>query len=300
MPRPDLSLNFQNPQVLMVSALVLTLLGLLFGFSQRLFDLYVLWTHDSLRSIGMIMPVAAGYFLYKKRNQLSFEHGSWMGLVLMLLPLLLNFLMGSHVTLNGTFFSKNLSLNLITTGALLAMYFSGALIYFSGFSAWRVARFSLFLLLWVNPMPGMFSAWDFQLQTIAALTARGFAHLISLPVEPGLLKMMFAPELGMFIAPECNGLRGVTAMLCLSLILGHHFNLSFKKHVFFVTFSVMIAYVMNLLRLCLVVIYYWFAVRNDALAAWGTEIDYAIGGALFFACVLFLMNFPSWIGQDET
>ena len=63
---------------------------------------------------------------------------------------------------------------------------------------------------------------------------------MSVPVEPGLLKLMFAPHLGMFIAPGCDGLRGVSTMLCLSLIVGHYYRMRPAQHGMFVLLSIVL------------------------------------------------------------
>ena len=273
-------------------ALLLTLLGLWAGLSVKLMVLLTLWQTDPLRSIGCIMPMAAAFFIWKQRKEFSWDQGSWWGLGLMALPLAWSWMTGGDAILGGFLGHHYLAMNVAPTGLLLLAYFSGAVLFFGGLSALKGLQFPLFLLLFVNPVPGLVVGFDFQLQTIAALVARSFAALLSVQVEPGLLKMMFAPNLGMFIAPGCNGLRGVAAMFCLSMLVGHYYRMTTKHQTAYVISAVLLAYVMNLVRLCLVVIYYWCALRIHAIAHLGTEIDYVIGGSLFFMAALFVFGYP--------
>ena len=65
-----------------------------------------------------------------------------------------------------------------------------------------------------------------------------------------------------------------------------------KHHALYVLTSVLLAYVLNLVRLCCVVIYYGLALHINAIADLGTEIDYAIGGVLFFVAAFFVFGYP--------
>jgi len=267
-------------------------LGLYWGLTPKLNHLWFLWMTDPLRQIGIIMPLAALYFFFKAAPDIDWTQGRWWGSALMALPIVWSLTWGADASLSGPIAGRPTGIGLAPTGLLLAFCFSGAAVFFGGVAAWRTLRFPLFLLLWVNPIPSVLTAFDLQLQTIAALTARGFAHLIGLPVEPGLLRMMFSPSLGMFIAPECNGLRSMAAMLCLSLIWGHVHGMSRLAHGLYVLTAVTMAYLMNLVRLCLVVVYYGFAVRFESIASMGEEIDYVIGGFVFFGLALFVFGVP--------
>jgi exosortase J len=186
-------------------------------------------------------------------------------------------------------------IHLTTAGLLLCAYASGAVILFGGLRAWRRARFGLLLLLLVNPVPGIFTSFvDLPLQAIGAHIARGFAALIGVPVSSGTLTMMFAPNLGIFIAAGCDGMRGAVSMGLLALVIGHLRRLRPTAHTLFVLAAMVIAYIFNLLRLCAVIGYYWFALRIPVLGNYGTGIDYLIGGLLFVCAAGFLFAAPRW------
>jgi exosortase J len=275
-------------------AVVLVLLGL-GGLTQQLSELWALWMGDPLRSFGMLLPLAAVCIGVRRFKAADWrEPGSWWGFAAMLTAVLvaafsanrnfsIAFLFGAHV----------LPLHVIPVGCLLYLYFAGAVLLFGGRKAFRTHRFPLALLLFVNPVPQMFTmVADLPLQAIGAHTARSFAQWLSVPVNGDTLKLMFSPQLGMFVAPGCDGLRGAVALGYLALIVGHLKRMRYPGWALFVGGAVLLAYLFNLLRLCGVILYYWVALRIPAISGLGTEADYVIGGILFFGAALFLFGMP--------
>ena len=275
-----------------LTALLLVLVGAMLVLTQSLQELWHLWLTDALRSIGMAIPVAAAYFAWREGRELSWRDGQWWGLLLMLLPLWLQGSMGQPLTLMIPVHGMLFNLAITSPGVLWLLYFSGACVYFGGMRAWCTLKFPLWLLLLVNPVPHAVDRLDISLQIIAATVARAFAGLIHVPVEEGLLRMMFAPNLGIFIAPGCDGMRGMAAMLVISLLAGRYYGLRPLGHLGFVIGAVLAGYVLNLVRLCLVVVYYRIALAWPSLGAYGTEIDYVIGGTLFCVAAGYLWYLP--------
>ncbi len=267
----------------------------LWCFADPLRDLWALWTQDPLRSIGILIPPASAWLALRAWRPGDWSRGGtcW-GLGLMIAAMgLARLSADGPLTLQLMTASGTAAINLIPTGVTLSAYVSGAVLLFGGWCAWRRARFALLLLVLVNPVPGVLNTWaDLPLQALAARSARAFAAALNVPVDGNALKLMFAPNLGMFIAPGCDGLYGAATMGVLALIVGHLRALPMTRHALYVFGAVAVAYSCNLLRLCGVVIYYWFALRIPAIADYGTEADYLIGGAVFFLAAAFLFSFP--------
>ncbi|HET8552121.1 MAG TPA: exosortase J [Gammaproteobacteria bacterium] len=272
--------------------------GLYFCFLQQLFGLWTLWWNEPLRSIGMAIPPACLMLCLRVWRLEDFSRGgTWWGLALVLPSLILA--LASSV---GLFRLLHLIVPLgadtppailVPNGLLLAAYISGIVLLFGGAQTWRKAWFPLLLLIFVNPVPHFFQALvDLPLQQFAAHTARSFAALIGVPISGGTLVMMFSPDLGMFIAHGCDGLRGAVAMGYTALVVGYLYELSWRRWAVYVLAAVALAYLFNLLRLCAVVIYYWFAKQAPALAGHAALADYIIGGILFFCAALFLFSLP--------
>ncbi|MDE2235666.1 MAG: exosortase J [Gammaproteobacteria bacterium] len=280
--------------VLCAMALVVGL-GLWLCCAYPLRELWTFWTTDPLRSIGLAIPIASLVLLVRAWRWEDLNHGgTWWGLPVVLGALLLA---RTAYTLPLQFYLHSAyglpSFEVIPFGALLFAFTSGVVLLFAGAHAWRRAWFALLLLLFVNPVPHGFDVLvDLPLQYFAAHVARGFAALIGVPVSTGVLQMMFTPRLGMFIAPGCDGLRGAVAMGYLALVIGYLYRLTWLRWALYVLGAVLLAYVFNLLRLCGVVIYYWFAMRLPAIADHATLADYLIGGVLFFCAALFLFSIP--------
>jgi len=135
----------------------------------------------------------------------------------------------------------------------------------------------------VNPMPRLFEHFaDLPLQSFAASAAREFASMLRVPISgDGLRLSFFHQELGMYIAPACNGLRSAVAMGYLALIIGHLYGLTSWTHTLYVSGAVMLAYMLNVLRLCLLVVFYCLAHRIPVLGFHAVGADYLIGAVLF-------------------
>jgi exosortase J len=262
----------------------------LLAFSAQLQGLVRLWINDPLRSAGMLVPITSVVLAWRAWRGTAWDgSGCAWGLVLAVAAMACGLALdGAQLVLgfHGT-------LNLLPAGVLLAAYVSGVVLYFWGTRVWTAARFPILLLSLTNPVPQLAQRLvDLPLQAFAARVARAFAALIGVPVSPGTLRMMFAPDLGMFIAPGCDGLRGAVAMGMMALVLAYLYRLRLGWRIVCVAGAVLLAYAFNLLRLCCVVIYYWLALRLPGLGAYGTEVDYAIGATLFCAAAVLLLGVP--------
>lgn len=285
------------------------LFGGLLSFLPQIHSLFVLWTTDPLRSIGALIPPVSlwlavrawssrGWEDWKNTEALKGAAGFW-GVALMVAA------MGAataDTALDGQRLMLGVNygvvgVHLIPPGVVLSAYFSGFVLQFGGWRAWRIVAFPLLLLVLVNPVPSFFTTLlDPLLQSVGARTARHFAALIGVPVSGDALKLMFSTQLGIFIAPGCDGLRGGVAMGLMALVIGYLRALRVIPLFVFAVAAVMLAYISNLLRLCAVVTYYWFALRIPSLGQYGTQADYLIGGILFFCAATMLFHL-SKIGE---
>jgi exosortase J len=266
--------------------------GLWWSMHQRLWVLWVLWTSDPLRSVGILLPPASLFLslrVWRGRHWRTTD-GSWWGLGLVAISLLITWLL-SKVQIAMVF--PNGAAFFVFSGLLIWMFVSGVVVLFGGVEAWRLAIFPLALLLFVNPVPNFFSsAIDLPLQHLAARITRELAAALGMSLTGSRLQLMFAPSLGMFIAPGCNGLRGAVAMGYLALVIGHLYQMRTALHALYVVGAVLLAYGFNLVRLCSLVVCYWLALRLPQLAGHMAAVDYAIGAGLFFIAGLFLFQVP--------
>ena len=255
--------------------------------------LWPIWMNDALRSIGMYFPVVSVILILRVWRQLGWERrGTWWGL----LPLLYAVLMGraGGNAVQAMAFTPTSAISLLPLGLTVFAYGSGVVLLLGGWRVWRKALFPLVLLLLVNPVPAAFAKIDLPLQYFCARTAHAFALAIGVHPDASQLRLMFAPDFGMFIAPGCNGIRGAVTMAYLALILGYVYRFSLRMHVLSVAAAVALGYVFNLIRLCVLVLFYWVALRFPSLQAHGEGADYMIGGLLFLSAALMFAALVRW------
>ncbi|MDE1155777.1 MAG: exosortase J [Acidobacteriaceae bacterium] len=270
-------------------ATLLTLAGVFSVYSTVLY-LWALWTTDPLKSIGGFIPVVSLVLVLRVWRSLGWEmNGTWWGLPLLAATIALVHLRDHAiielvVTPSWAVFVPPHSL-------VAFLYVSGAVLLFGGTRLYRAALFPICLIWFVNPVPHTFNLWvDLPLQHASALIARGFAHAMGQQLSPDQLRLMFTPEFGMFIAPGCNGIRGAITMGFLALIAGYVYHFRPRVIVAITLCAVMLGYLFNLVRLCVLVLYYIVALHIPWLQSRAEMGDYIIGACLFFGATLLLFH----------
>jgi exosortase J len=267
---------------------LLMLIGFL-GVSPEFASLWGIWTSDPLRSIGMfILPIGIVLILRVWRDQGWEMCGSWWGV----LPIVLSFA-PTISSQDLTFFwtTHGVRINFIPSVVPIVLYAGGAILLFAGLRVMRRAWFPLLLLLCLQPVPEVVVRFfDLPMQGISAHIARSFASLLGLsPTNGELLRLMFTPSFGMFIAPGCDGMRGAVTLGYGALIVGYLKRMRLLKWGACVAAAVGLGHLFNLLRLCALVLYYKVALGHPALENEAKQADYLIGGLLFLvAALLFL------------
>ena len=171
------------------------------------------------------------------------------------------------------------------------VYGSGVLLLFAGTRVWRKAWFPLGLLLLCQPVPILSGGLiDIPLQNLSASVARSFATFIGLAPTTPQLRLMFSPDFGMFIAPGCDGIRGAVTMGYVALILGYLKRVSFFRWAAYVCGAVILGYLFNFVRLCVLVLYYRAALGHPTFEGLAEQADYAIGSGLFLIATLLFVR----------
>lgn len=261
------------------------------GLSPAWLGLWDVWTDDPLRSIGMLIVPASLILTLRTWRQLGWEQsGTWWGL----LPVVVAFLMSSlHQKIAWNFVAGPVKFDLLAPKLALYCFSCGAVLLFAGVRLWRLAWFPLGLMLFAQPVPSLSSRLvDLPLQSLSAHIARSFALLIGFaPSNHELLRLMFTPGFGMFIAPGCDGLRGAVTLGYAALIVGYLKRVSILRWISYVAGAVLMGYTFNLIRLCALVFYYRIAVGYAWLENLAKQADYAIGACL----ILIAMTIFLWI-----
>lgn len=148
----------------------------------------------------------------------------------------------------------------------------------------------------MNPVPNVFNRFiDLPLQHVSAAIARGFAHALGQQLTADQLRLMFTPNFGMFIAPGCNGIRGAITMAFIALIAGYVYRFRPRVWALVVLGAILLGYLFNLVRLCVLVLYYLVALHIPWLQSRAEMGDYIIGALLFFfATTLLFVLIRRW------
>ena len=276
----------RSPFLPLLPWLLIAYAGLTFSACSLLWQI---WTNDALRSIGIYLPIASLILTLRVWRRCNWEtRGTWWGL----LPLFYGVMMtrAGGNALQIFIFGGHTSISLLQSGLTVYAYGCGIVLLLGGVGVWRRAAFPLALLLFVNPVPSVFAQIDLPLQYLCAHTAHTFALAIGVHPEGNQLRLMFAPGFGMFIAPGCDGVRGAVTMGYLALILGYVYRFSFRARLAAAFGAVALGYLFNLIRLCVLVLFYGLALRFPFLQARGEGADYLIGGILFLSAAALFAN----------
>jgi exosortase J len=268
-------------------AAVVAVLGLATIFSTAT-ALWGLWTTDALKSIGMFIPLVSFVLILRVWRSLGWEmEGSWWGLVILVVTAAVVHIRDQAIVV--FVLSPEWSIYVPPPSLVAFAYGSGVVLLFGGKRLFRASLFPLVLLWFVNPIPHIFNVFvDLPLQRASAHVARAFAIALGQPLSPDQLRLMFTPEFGMFIAPGCNGIRGAVTMGFIALIAGYVYRFRWYAHAAVVIGAVLLGYVFNFARLCILVLYYLVALHVHSLQSRAEMGDYVIGAVLFLAGTLLL------------
>lgn len=284
---PARRVSLISPAQAAASAALLAILGISAIRSTAMF-LWGLWTTDALKSIGMLIPIVSLILILRVWRRLHWEmNGTWWGLALLMATVAAVHIRDQSVLV--FVLSPQWSIYMPPHSLVVFAYASGVVLLFGGTLLYRKALFPIVLLWFVNPVPHVFNVLvDLPLQRASAHIARGFAHALGQPLSPDQLRLMFTPEFGMFIAPGCNGIRGAVTMGFIALIAGYLYRFRWRAHAAVVVCAVLLGYVFNFLRLCVLVLYYIVALHFPSLQDKAENGDYVIGACLFLMATFLL------------
>ena len=288
---------FLKPRYVVALACVCAALGL-FTIHSDVFALIVIWRSDDLKSMGLVVPfVAAGLILREWRNLGWRVEGSWWGIALLAATSILVFVQSQTlfiVTVNKGWLVQIPPLPLVAI-----LYATALTLTFGGKRLLRAAWFPVLLMAAVIPVPHVFSqVVDLPLQHASATVARAFAHALGQQLTQDKLRLMFTPDFGMFIAPGCNGIRGAVTLGLSALVVGYMYRFRWFVYAPVVAGAVLLGYLFNFLRLCLLVVYYKIALPYVWLQHRAKTADYIIGGCLFVCALLIFLGVANRLRQD--
>ncbi|WP_263370196.1 exosortase J [Granulicella cerasi] len=261
-------------------------------------QLLLLWGNDDLKSMGAVVPLISMALILRVWRRLGWEtEGSWWGFAMLAVTVALVYIQSQ--TLFVVMVNKHWLVQLPPFPVVAIAYTASMVLLFGGWRLLREAWFPVLFMGAVIPIPQSFTNLvDLPLQHASATVARGFAHLLGEQLTQDRLRLMFTPEYGMFIAPGCNGIRGAITLGMAALVVGYLYRFRWWVFAPVVAGAVLLGYLFNFLRLCLLVVYYkltlqlpWFQVRAK-------QGDYVIGGVLFVCALLIFFALANKLRRD--
>ncbi len=238
----------------------------------------------------MVIPIVSGILIFRAWRTLDFEmDGSWWGAVILIVTIFAVHLREQSilVLVLGPVWNVYMPPHSLVAFA----YTAGVVLLFGGPRLFRAALFPIVLTWFVNPIPHVFNVLvDLPLQRVSAHVARAFAIALGQPLSPDQMRLMFTPDFGMFIAPGCNGIRGAVTMGFIALIAGYIYRFRWYANAAVVAGAILLGYVFNFVRLCVLVLYYLVALHFTSLQDKAEMADYIIGGCLFLIATLLLFT----------
>lgn len=261
--------------------------------------LMAIWRDDPLKSMGAMVPFVSAAMILRcwRRIDWDMEGSSW-GLVLLAASSVVVFLQAQ--TLFVVLVHKNWLLQLPPLPLVAVLYAASLVLLVGGRKLLREAWFPVLFMWAVIPVPQSFTKRiDLPLQHASATVARGFAHMLGETLTQDKLRLMFTPEFGMFIAPGCNGIRGSITLGMAALVVGYLYR--FRWYVLgpVVAGAVLLGYLFNFLRLCLLVVWYKIALPHPWMQAHSKQADYCIGGTLFVLALSLFFMLANRLRQEE-
>lgn len=252
--------------------------------------LWFFWTTDALKSVGIAVPLVSLVLILRAWRALGWAaEGTWLGLILLLIASVGAWAQRMAVLI--LVISPHWSTAFPPPSLVLLAYGTGLVLLLGGYRLLRAALFPVLLLWFANPIPHAFSLLvDLPLQTASAHVARSFAMHLGYTLTPDHLRLMFTPDFGMFIAPGCDGIRGSLTMGFIAVIAGYLCRFRWYWNAVTTLAAILLGYVFNFVRLCLLVLYYVVALHFPFLQDKAKNADYCIGASLFLIATLLLFT----------
>ena len=280
---------FLAPPATAIFAAFFAVAGLPSIWSTILF-LWSIWTTDALKSIGMVIPLVSAALILRAWRSLDYEmDGTWWGAVILIITIAAVHLRDQSVLV--LILTPQWSIFLPPHSLVAFAYTAGIVLLVGGTRLFRAALFPIVLIWFVNPIPHIFNVFvDLPLQRASAHVARSFAIALGQPLSSDQMRLMFTPDFGMFIAPGCNGIRGAVTMGFIALIAGYIYRFRWYANAAVVLGAILLGYVFNFIRLCVLVLYYLVALHFTSLRSKAEMADYIIGACLFLIATLLLFT----------
>ena len=198
------------PWVIWASALSILALVL---YGPILRALVLNWWTDPNYGHGFLVPVFAGYVVWRERQKLAriWWKPSNLGLVVMLGAI-------------GLLMVGSLGAELFTSRFSLLVLIAGVVLFLAGWQMLRAISFPLGFLMLMIPIPVLiYNQITFPLQLLASRFATFWLQLVNVPVlREG--NLIILPNYTLEVVEACSGIRSLMTLITLAVAYGYLMN----------------------------------------------------------------------------
>jgi exosortase A len=234
------------------------------------------WSSSDDYSHGFLIVPLSLYFVWQKKDSLRAEtiKPSWIAFPLVLIALFL-YLVAQYA-------------EIITLASLSMILFLGSSLFLLfGFQILKICLFPLFLLFFMVPVPAqIYANLTIPLQLFVTKITVFISSSIGIPIlREG--NVIYLPEHTLQVVQACSGLRSIMTLLTLGIVIAYFSLKSNLLRTILFLFAIPIAILVNVVRVLLMVIAFYY--YNFDLAS-GT-IHTVFGAAIFLLALLLFILF---------
>lgn len=260
---------------------------LIFFFYDALSYMVHLWGSKEEYGHGYLIPVLALFFIWQKKDKIETIElkGSWLGLLVVLLGLVM-------------YFAGELASLYVVTQYAFIIVLMGAMLSYMGSNGFKFVLIPLFILFFMIPLPNfLYQNLSASLQLISTQIGVAVIRLmdISVYVEGNVI------DLGVYklqVVEACSGLNYLFPLMTLAFISAYFFTGAFWKKAIIFLSSIPITILMNSFRIGAI---------GVTVEYWGPEMAEGFlhdfeGWAVFMSCIAILiaeMWILTHIGKDK-
>ena len=242
------------------------------------------WWQDPNYGHGFLVPVFAGYVLWRERHRLA--RITWkpsnFGLVVM-------------VGAIGLLLVGSLGAELFTSRFSLLVLIAGAVLFIAGWKMLRGISFPLGFLILMIPIPVLiYNQITFPLQLLASRFATFWLQLVNVPVlREG--NLIILPNYILEVVEACSGIRSLMTLITLAVAYGYLMNDRRWLRWFLALLMIPIAIVSNAIRIMgagLLTDHFGHEMAEGFFHEFSGWVIFVAALVLMFCCHWLLRKFP--------
>jgi len=205
-------------------------------------ELVSYWNSDQESSHGFLIPLISTYLVWTRKDQIKKLSGQESGtayegkVFFFILVSLCIFIIGKFSDL------------ILFQGIALVLLLAGFVYLFFGKKLFNITIFPIMFLLFMLPIPN--PAYYAIADPLKHFVAQVSSLILSILGVPAILEgnTIHLPDISLEVHETCSGIRTIISFLALGILIGF-FNLNtFKSRILIIAFSLIIAVVINILR----------------------------------------------------